>query len=144
MPQIFRACSTALPLADSIFQGTPKSCPNLAAIHRCVAPTSRLGVRKNNRLKNHTSVTQPLRAPKFCRAQFLQHATKPRFFEEGRHEAVTAGFQGVRRLGAVQHDSSYFSVAPPYFFFAHALVYVSRAQDCSVETAAAEALPDRE
>ncbi|QLL66267.1 hypothetical protein FKV68_29890 (plasmid) [Sinorhizobium mexicanum] len=75
------------------------------------------------------SVTQPLLAPEFCGAQFLQHATKPRFFKEARHGAATAGFSRARRLGAAQQDSFHFSAALPYFFFADALVYFLRAQD---------------
>ncbi|ACP23282.1 hypothetical protein NGR_b18330 (plasmid) [Sinorhizobium fredii NGR234] len=72
--------------------------------------------------KIHSLFTQPVIAPKFCGAQFSQHATKQGFILNGRPGQMPAGSRKLRRLGALQHDPNHFSAAAPYFFFANALV----------------------
>ncbi|MEY9625660.1 hypothetical protein [Sinorhizobium fredii] len=72
--------------------------------------------------KIHNLFTQLVIAPKFCGAQFSQHARKQGFILNGSLRQIRACSQKLRRLGAVQHDFHHFSAALPYFLFANALV----------------------
>ncbi|WP_331376899.1 hypothetical protein [Sinorhizobium chiapasense] len=103
-----------------------------------------MAAEKHNRLKKSYFCNSTSACPRILRGTISATSDETEVFRRSTHEAVAAGFSQVRRLGAVQHDSFHFSAAPPYFVFADALDYLLRAQDCSVETAAAEALPDRE
>ncbi|MGK9263108.1 hypothetical protein [Sinorhizobium meliloti] len=91
---------------------SPGACLNRGQSFRKTPPT----------LKIHSCVAQPAIAPKYCGAQFLQHAAKLGFFKNAAPLRAAIFFARARGLGALQHDSVRFSAATPYFFFGSALV----------------------
>ncbi|AUX79869.1 hypothetical protein CO656_11835 [Sinorhizobium sp. FG01] len=72
--------------------------------------------------KIHSRTAQLAIAPKFCRAQFSQHAGKQGFNPDGPLEPMSTRSRKLRRLDALQHSLVRFSAALPYFLFANALV----------------------
>jgi hypothetical protein len=91
---------------------SPGACLNRGPSSKKTRPT----------LKIHSCVAQPAIAPKYCGAQFLQHAANPGFFKNAAPLPAAIFFARARGLGALQHDSVRFSAATPYFFFGSALV----------------------